>query len=119
LKTAASVAPAAEVCNYFNYKGFALEHQPRRLPSERWRKGGVRNRPTWLQSRGSAWHSTGTGKPDFAFVLALNARAARPPSGISCIFYQSDVEHSGQSTRDYLEAGPETWRVRIGKTASV
>lgn len=31
------------------------------------------------------------------------------------LYYQFDAEHSGQFTWDYLEQGPEVWRVRIGK----
>jgi uncharacterized protein (DUF2249 family) len=34
------------------------------------------------------------------------------------LYYQFDAEHSGAFTWDYLESGPETWRVRIGKTTT-
>lgn len=32
------------------------------------------------------------------------------------LFYQFQAEKPGQFTWDYLESGPEVWRVRIGKT---
>jgi len=31
------------------------------------------------------------------------------------LYYQFAAEHAGQFTWDYLESGPERWRVRIGK----
>jgi uncharacterized protein (DUF2249 family) len=31
------------------------------------------------------------------------------------LYYQFDAEFSGQFTWDYLEQGPEVWRVRIGR----
>ncbi|MFN8233160.1 MAG: DUF2249 domain-containing protein [Actinomycetota bacterium] len=34
------------------------------------------------------------------------------------LYYQFAAEHAGAFTWDYLEAGPETWRVRIGRTSS-
>lgn len=33
------------------------------------------------------------------------------------LYYQFSFEHAGKFTWDYLEEGPEVWRVRIGKTA--
>ncbi len=33
------------------------------------------------------------------------------------LYYQFKFEHEGQFTWDYLEQGPEVWRVRVGKTA--
>ncbi|MFW6039075.1 MAG: DUF2249 domain-containing protein [bacterium] len=33
------------------------------------------------------------------------------------LYYQFAAEHQGQFTWDYLEQGPERWRVRIGKSA--
>jgi len=33
------------------------------------------------------------------------------------LFYQFDAEVAGQFTWDYLERGPQTWRVRIGRLA--
>ena len=32
--------------------------------------------------------------------------------------YQFDAEHKDQFTWDYLEEGPEVWRVRIGRPAA-
>lgn len=34
------------------------------------------------------------------------------------LWYQFDAEFTGQFTWDYLEEGPEVWRVRIGKPAA-
>jgi uncharacterized protein (DUF2249 family) len=34
------------------------------------------------------------------------------------LYYQFDAEHKGQFTWDYLEQGPEVWRVRIGRPAA-
>ncbi|WP_347353977.1 DUF2249 domain-containing protein, partial [Intrasporangium sp.] len=34
------------------------------------------------------------------------------------LFYQFDAEYKGQFTWDYLEQGPEVWRVRIGRPAA-
>jgi uncharacterized protein (DUF2249 family) len=48
--------------------------------------------------------------PGNSFVL-INDHDPKP------LYYQFDAEHSGEFTWDYLESGPETWRVRIGKTA--
>ncbi len=31
------------------------------------------------------------------------------------LYYQFEAEHKGQFTWDYLEEGPEVWRVRIGR----
>ncbi len=31
------------------------------------------------------------------------------------LYYQFAAEHDGQFTWDYLEEGPQTWRVRIGR----
>lgn len=31
------------------------------------------------------------------------------------LYYQFEAEHKGDFTWDYLEQGPETWRVRIGR----
>ena len=43
-----------------------------------------------------------------AFVL-VNDHDPKP------LYYQLNFEHSGQLVWDYLEEGPEAWRVRIGK----
>jgi len=32
------------------------------------------------------------------------------------LYYQFAAEHAGQFTWEYLEEGPETWRVAIGRT---
>jgi len=34
------------------------------------------------------------------------------------LFYQFDAEYKDQFTWDYLEEGPEVWRVRIGRPAA-
>jgi uncharacterized protein (DUF2249 family) len=34
------------------------------------------------------------------------------------LYYQFKVEHAREFTWDYLEQGPEVWRVRIGKTSA-
>jgi uncharacterized protein (DUF2249 family) len=34
------------------------------------------------------------------------------------LYYQLAAEHEGQFSWDYLEEGPETWRVRIGRVAA-
>jgi len=45
-----------------------------------------------------------------AFVL-VNDHDPKP------LYYQLVAEHTDAFTWDYLETGPETWRVRIGRTA--
>ncbi len=50
-------------------------------------------------------------QPGEAFVL-INDHDPRP------LFYQFQAEHSGQFSWDYLEQGPEVWRVRIGRPAA-
>ncbi len=47
-------------------------------------------------------------KPGEAFVL-INDHDPRP------LYYQFDAEHNGQFSWNYLEQGPEVWRVRIGR----
>ncbi len=49
-------------------------------------------------------------KPGEAFVL-INDHDPRP------LYYQFQAEHTGQFSWDYLEQGPEVWRVRIGRCA--
>ncbi|MHB1200233.1 MAG: DUF2249 domain-containing protein [Polaromonas sp.] len=56
----------------------------------------------------STWKGLGAGK---SFVL-INDHDPKP------LYYQFDAEHPGEFTWDYLESGPETWRVRISKTAT-
>ena len=34
------------------------------------------------------------------------------------LYYQFDAEYKDQFTWDYLEEGPEVWRVRIGRPAA-
>lgn len=50
--------------------------------------------------------------PGEAFTL-VNDHDPKP------LFYQFSAEHEGEFTWDYLERGPQTWRVRIGKPAAV
>ena len=47
---------------------------------------------------------------DEAFLL-VNDHDPKP------LYYQFDAEYTGKFTWDYLEEGPEVWRVRIGKPA--
>lgn len=47
-------------------------------------------------------------KPGEAFAL-VNDHDPKP------LYYQFEAEHSGQFTWQYLEEGPETWRVQIGR----
>ena len=47
-------------------------------------------------------------KPGEAFIL-INDHDPRP------LYYQFEAEHTGQFSWDYLEQGPEVWRVRIGR----
>lgn len=49
-------------------------------------------------------------QPGEAFVL-INDHDPKP------LYYQFAAEYKGQFTWEYLEQGPETWRVSIGKTA--
>ena len=49
--------------------------------------------------------------PGTSFVL-LNDHDPRP------LYYQFQAEHTGQFSWEYLEHGPTTWRVRIGRPAS-
>jgi uncharacterized protein (DUF2249 family) len=46
-----------------------------------------------------------------AFVL-VNDHDPKP------LWYQFEAEHTGAYSWDYLEQGPEVWRVRIGRPAS-
>ncbi len=34
------------------------------------------------------------------------------------LYYQFNAEHPGAFSWDYLQQGPDTWRVKIGKTAA-
>ena len=49
--------------------------------------------------------------PGDGFVL-VNDHDPKP------LYYQFDAEHKGDFTWDYLEQGPEVWRVRIGHPAA-
>ncbi len=49
-------------------------------------------------------------EPEEAFIL-INDHDPRP------LYYQFAAEHAGEFTWDYLEQGPEVWRVRIGRSA--
>ncbi|HEY9450713.1 MAG TPA: DUF2249 domain-containing protein, partial [Gemmatimonadaceae bacterium] len=50
-------------------------------------------------------------KPGSAYIL-VNDHDPKP------LWYQFDAEHAGEFTWDSIEAGPEVWRVRIGRVAS-
>lgn len=47
-------------------------------------------------------------RPGQSFIL-VNDHAPRP------LYYQFQAEHAGEFTWEYLEQGPEVWRVRIGR----
>jgi uncharacterized protein (DUF2249 family) len=47
-------------------------------------------------------------EPNESFTL-VNDHEPRP------LYYQFKFEHEGQFTWNYLEEGPEVWRVEIGK----
>ncbi len=47
-------------------------------------------------------------RPDAGFVL-VNDHDPKP------LWYQFEAEHAGAYSWDYLEQGPEVWRVRIGR----
>lgn len=49
-------------------------------------------------------------RPGESFVL-VNDHDPKP------LFYQFNAEHAGAFSWDYLEEGPEVWRVRIGRVA--
>ena len=49
--------------------------------------------------------------PGTSFVL-VNDHDPKP------LFYQFQAEHTGEFTWEYLEKGPETWRVRIGRSTA-
>lgn len=46
--------------------------------------------------------------PNHSFVL-VNDHDPKP------LYYQFAFEHAGQFNWEYLEEGPDVWRVRIGK----
>lgn len=45
-------------------------------------------------------------------LLLVNDHDPKP------LFYQFQAESKGEFTWDYLESGPEVWRVKIGKPAA-
>ncbi|GJM41977.1 MAG: aminotransferase [Ardenticatenaceae bacterium] len=47
-------------------------------------------------------------KPEESFIL-VNDHDPKP------LFYQFQAERTDQFTWDYLEQGPQAWRVRIGR----
>ncbi len=49
--------------------------------------------------------------PGDGFVL-INDHDPKP------LYYQFEAEHTGQFEWEYLEEGPEVWRVRIGRPAN-
>ncbi len=49
--------------------------------------------------------------PNQRFVL-VNDHDPKP------LFYQFHAEHTGEFSWEYLEQGPKTWRIRIGKRKS-
>ena len=50
-------------------------------------------------------------RPGEAFVL-INDHDPKP------LYYQFKFEYEGQFSWDYLEQGPEAWRVQIGRLAA-
>lgn len=48
--------------------------------------------------------------PGGAFIL-INDHDPKP------LYYQLEAEHPGQFSWDYIEQGPQVWRVKIGKLA--
>ena len=50
-------------------------------------------------------------KPGESFVL-VNDHDPKP------LYYQFEAEHTGEFSWNYLEQGPATWRVQIGRTAA-
>ncbi len=49
--------------------------------------------------------------PDESFIL-VNDHDPKP------LYYQFQAEQPGSFTWEYIETGPETWRVRIGKVTN-
>ncbi|EQD50573.1 hypothetical protein B1A_13399 [mine drainage metagenome] len=49
-------------------------------------------------------------KPGESFVL-VNDHDPKP------LYYQFEAEHTGEFSWNYLEQGPVTWQVQIGRTA--
>lgn len=49
--------------------------------------------------------------PGTAFIL-VNSHDPKP------LRYQFEAEHAGQFTWDYVETGPEVWKIRVGRPAA-
>ncbi|MBB5633271.1 uncharacterized protein (DUF2249 family) [Cryobacterium mesophilum] len=49
--------------------------------------------------------------PGDGFIL-VNDHDPKP------LYYQFEAEHTGEFSWDYLEQGPDVWRVRIGRVAA-
>ena len=58
------------------------------------------------------FHTFETLEPGTGFVL-VNDHDPKP------LYYQLAAENAGEFTWEYLEEGPEVWRVRIGKIDAV
>jgi uncharacterized protein (DUF2249 family) len=63
------------------------------------------------QRHARIFETFGSLQPGEAFVL-VNDHDPKP------LYYQFNAEQAGQFTWEYLEQGPETWRVRVGKFPS-
>ena len=50
--------------------------------------------------------------PGDGFIL-VNDHDPKP------LYYQFEAEHTGEFSWDYLEQGPDVWRVRIGRIAAL
>lgn len=57
----------------------------------------------------NTWFELASGE---AFIL-VNDHDPKP------LYYQFDAEHPGEYTWEYLENGPEVWRVKVGKAEKV
>lgn len=70
----------------------------------------VRNEPP-IRRHGLIFENYGKLAPNEGFIL-VNDHDPKP------LYYQFEAEHAGEFSWDYLEEGPEVWRVRIGRTAA-
>ncbi|MGH3302296.1 MAG: DUF2249 domain-containing protein [Streptosporangiaceae bacterium] len=70
----------------------------------------VRQLPHW-QRHDAIFTAHRALQPGRGFAL-VNDHDPRP------LRYQFEAEHAGQFTWDYLETGPQTWRVRIGRASA-
>ena len=50
--------------------------------------------------------------PEGSGFVLVNDHDPRP------LYYQLEAEHRGEFSWEYLEAGPEVWRVRIARRAA-